>query len=98
MGTQKEASVGKELIKEAPPRKLDPMLELALKRTAAAVEALHAARMYERTARGSGDPDAIDQAVYERLRAEKEARDASRAEDQVRAARGAALAAAAKAR
>lgn len=92
MATQKEA--GKkydqmshvEVKQEA--MKIDPV-EAAIKRAADAQAALHAARIMERTARSSGDAEALDDAIYERLRCEKENRDAIRAEAQARAARAA---------
>lgn len=73
-------------------------VEVAVRRLGVAGEFVHAARMAERTARSSGDPEAIDDAVYERLRAEKEYRDAIRGEAIARAGRAAARSAALKAR
>lgn len=64
-------------------------VELAIARLASASEWLQACRMAERTARTSGDPEAMDDAVYDRLKAEKEFRQATAEEAKARAARAA---------
>lgn len=93
MATQKEAGVTKVIVDG----KVD-QVELAIRRLGVAMESLRLARLSERTARSSGDPEGIDDAVYERVKAEKECRDASRGEGIARAVRAAARAAAVKAR
>lgn len=84
MSRKKEEATG-----AVDPGRVDPV-DAAIAAASAAQDRLRLARINERVARSSGDPEQIDDAVYERLQAEKAFRDATRAEAQARAARAAA--------